>query len=100
MTESEKLINIIRKTVREVIREELDYTKKQIITEIQSSIGGNSVKLYEDNSPKLYNKFAQGTPNTVVEDSKTLMQQSGFFAEMVRMKANDPEYIAQKMANR
>ena len=100
MTESQKLISIIGKTVREVVREELEYTKKQIINEIQSSIGTNSVKLHEEHTPKVYNQFTPNPTENITEDSQTLMQKGGFFAEMVRMKANDPEYIAQKMASR
>lgn len=99
MSESQKLVNLIRMT----LREELEYTKKQIIAEIQSSMGHQMIPLHENHAPKVFNQFTPPHQPSVPVGNPTIshrMEAGNFFADMVKMKTNDPEYIAQKMANR
>lgn len=99
MTESQKLVNLIRMT----IREELEYTKKQIIAEMQTITGQSMIPLQENHIPKVFNQFSPPpTPSTPVGNPTIShrMEAGNFFADMVKMKANDPDYIAQKMASR
>ena len=99
MSDIRKLGNMIRT----IVREELEYTKKQIITEILSNAGGhngqtNSIR--ESSTPTIFNKYsnmAQQIEKPVEEKSEGVT--TNFFEMLARQKANDPDFIAQKMAS-
>jgi hypothetical protein len=93
MSDIQKLGNMIRT----IVREELEYTKKQIITEILSNVGGQTTQIRESSSPSIFNKYTNNVMKPVEEKSEGVT--TNFFEMLAQQKVNDPDFIAQKMAN-
>jgi hypothetical protein len=96
MSDIQKLGNLIRT----IVREELEYTKKQIITEIVTNAGGQASQIRESSTPSIFNKYS----NTSTQMAKPIEEKpqgvsTNFFQMLAEQKANDPDFIAQKMAS-
>ena len=93
MSDIQKLGNLIRT----IVREELEYTKKQIITEIVSNAGGQTNQIRESSSPSIFNRLSNNVAKPVEGKSEGVT--TNFFEMLAQQKANDPDFIAQKMAS-
>lgn len=92
MAELTKFINIITKVVRQVVREELEYTKKQILSEMQG-VNNNSHTMRENinqaptNIPKMFTQF--GTPNTKSDIIVGVAEPKKLNISLLQQLAND-----------
>ena len=93
MSDIQKLGNVIRT----IVREELEYTKKQIITEIVSNAGGQASQIRESNSPSIFNRYSNNVQAPIEKPVEAVS--TNFFQMLAEQKANDPDFIAQKMAS-
>jgi hypothetical protein len=95
MTNTDKLSQIIR----QVVREELEYTKKQIVNEILLKTSGTQTSNIRESSPStsMLNNYSKNIPKAVEKPIGAIS--SNFFEQLSMAKMNDPDFIAQKMAS-
>lgn len=110
MAELEKLVKILRTVVREVVREELSFTKKEILNELQVSQNNfqNITENRATNPTNVFNQFVEPFRNSVdiplndipkIQNHKvggggqmSLLQQMA----MQKMQNPDDEFLAMK----